>query len=146
MINLKDSRRERILAARSSGPESSPRAITTPDEEREHDPTKSSDSTHEKAAVAGAKRPFEADGNTSQGPSTRAKTEAGPSMAEAGPSAIKVIAKPHRPQDLPDNEVLLVVPPIPKSLYEELTDDSLTEPESSENERDIRKVEMKASN
>ena len=90
------------------------------------------------ATVAGAKRPFEADGNTSESPSTRAKTE-------EGPSTLKLIAKPLRPEHLPD-EVLLVVPPMPKSLYEELTDSSLTEPESSENERDIRKAEMKASN
>ncbi|KAN0138011.1 hypothetical protein V8E53_004182 [Lactarius tabidus] len=147
VITLKDSCRERISAARSScpGPESSPRAITGTNGERERDP-KSSSSTRETTSVAGAKRPFEDDDNTSEGPSTRTKTEAGASRAEAGPPALKVIAKPHKPQHLPENEVLVVVPPMPKSLYEELTDDSLTEPESSENERDIRKNEMKASN
>jgi hypothetical protein len=137
VINLKDSRREHISVAKSSVPKSSPQAITAPDEERKHDP-KRSNSPHETATVAGAKRPFEADDNTSEGPSTRAKTE-------AGPSTLKVIAKPLRPEHLPD-EVLLVVPPMLKSLYEDLSDDSLTEPESSENKRDIRKAEMKALN
>ena len=137
MIDLKDSRRERISVARSSVPESSPQAISTPDEERKQF-TGRSNSTHDTATVAGAKRPFEADGNTSESPSTRAKME-------EGPSTLKLIAKPLRPEHLPD-EVLLVVPPMPKSLYEELTDSSLTEPESSENEHDIRKAEMKASN
>jgi hypothetical protein len=137
VINLKDSRRERISVAKSSVPESSPQAITAPDKEHKHDP-KRSNSPHEMATVAGAKRPFEADDNTSEGPSTHTKTE-------AGLSTLKVIAKPLRPEHLPD-EVLLVVPPMPKSLYEDLSDDSLTEPESSENERDIQKAKMKASN
>jgi hypothetical protein len=137
VINLKDSRRERISVARLSVPKSSPQAITAPDEVRKHDP-KRSNSTHKMVTIAGAKRLFEADNNTSEGPSTCAKTE-------AGPSTLKVIAKPLRPEHLPD-EVLLVVPPMPKSLYDKLTDDSLTEPESSENERDIQKAEMKASN
>ena len=127
-----------MSAARSSVPDSSPQAVTASDERREREP-KSFNSTHDTATVAGAKRPFEADGDTSEGPSTRrAKTE-------AGPSTLKVIAEPIRPDHLPD-EVLLVVPPMPKSLYQDLTDDSLTEPESSENERDIRKLEIKSSN
>ena len=127
-----------MLVARSSVPNSSPQAVTASDERREREP-KSFNSTHDTATVAGAKRPFEADGDTSEGPSTRrAKTE-------AGPSTLKVIAEPIRPDHLPD-EVLLVVPPMPKSLYQDLTDDSLTEPESSENERDIRKLEIKSSN
>ena len=137
MINLRDSRRERISAARSSVPDSSPQAVTASDKRRERDP-KSLNSTHDTATVAGAKRPFEADGDTSEGPSTRAKTE-------AGSSTLKVIAEPIRPDHLPD-EVLLVVPLMPKSLYQDLTDDSLTEPESSENECDIRKLEIKSSN
>jgi hypothetical protein len=137
VINLKDSHRERILVAKSSVPKSSPQAITAPDEERKHDP-KHSNSPHETATVAGAKRPFEADDNTSEGPLMCTKTE-------VGPSTLKVIAKPLQPEHLPD-EVLLVVPPMLKSLYEDLSDDSLTEPESSENERDIQKAEMKALN
>jgi hypothetical protein len=147
VITLKDSRRECISAARSScpGPESSPQAITGTNGEREQDP-KSSSSTHKTTSVAGAKCPFKDDDNTSEGPSMRAKTEAGPSRAEAGPPALKVIAKLHKPQHLPENEVLVVVPPMLKSPYEELTDDSLTEPESSENEHNIQKNEMEASN
>ena len=127
-----------MSAARSSVPDSSPQAVTASDERREREP-KSLNSTHDTATIAGAKRPFEADGDTSEGPSTRcAKTE-------VGPSTLKVITEPIRPDHLPD-EVLLVVPPMPKSLYQDLTDDSLTEPESSENERDIRKLEIKSSN
>ena len=112
--------------------------VTASNERHEWEP-KSLNSTHDTATIAGAKHPFEADGNTSEGPSTCcAKTE-------VGPSTLKVIAEPIRPDHLPD-EVLLVVPPMPKSLYQDLTDDSLTEPESSENERDIRKLEIKSSN
>jgi len=75
-----------------------------------------------------------------EGPSKRARTDFG-----AGSSTIKVIGKPRY---VPINEPLLVLPPIPKSLYDELIsiDDNLdshtgstTEPESSEDERDIRK-------
>ena len=72
--------------ARSSVPESSPQAISTPDEERKQF-TGRSNSTHDTATVAGAKRPFEADGNTSESPLTRTKTE-------EGPSTLKLIAKP----------------------------------------------------
>ena len=127
-----------MSAARSSVPDSSPQAVTASDERREWEP-KSFNSTHDTATVAGAKCPFEADGDTSEGPSTRR------TKTEAGPSTLKVIAEPIRPDHLPD-EVLLVVPPMPKSLYQDLTDDSLTEPESSENERDIQKLEIKSSN
>ncbi|KAN0136529.1 hypothetical protein V8E53_005576 [Lactarius tabidus] len=98
VVTLKDSCRECILAARLScpGPESSPRATTSTNREHKQDP-KSLSSTCKMTSVAGAKCPFEDDNNTSEGPSMHAKTEAGPSRAEAGPPALKVIAKLHKP-------------------------------------------------
>ncbi len=61
---------------------------------------------------------------------------------EAGPSTIKATGVP---QFVPDSqEELLVLPPMPKSLFEELTtfhgdlDSSVTEPESSEDEARAR--------
>ncbi|KAH9177191.1 hypothetical protein EDB89DRAFT_2064809 [Lactarius sanguifluus] len=78
--------------------------------------------------VVGTKRPREASRNTT--PAKRAR------QPSAGPSSIKLKGKP---QYVPENEVLLVLPPMPRSLYNELTfddlDSSLTEPESSEDER-----------
>jgi hypothetical protein len=139
VITLKDSCKECISAASLSGPESSPQALT-----HEHVP-EGSNSTRKTASVAGAKCPFEAD-DKSEGSLMCAKTEAEPSSAEVGPSTLKVITKPYQPQHLPEGKILLVVPPMPKSLYDELTDNSLTEPKSSENEHKVRKIEMKASN
>ena len=81
--------------ARSSVPDSSPQVVTASDERREQEP-KSFNSTHDTATIAGAKCPFEADGDTSEGPLTcRAKTE-------AGPSTLKVITEPIQPDHLPD--------------------------------------------
>ncbi|KAF8261670.1 hypothetical protein EI94DRAFT_1809928 [Lactarius quietus] len=61
-----------------------------------------------------------------------------PAVLQAGLSTIKVSAVP---QYIPDSqEELLVLPPMPRSLFEELTtfpgdpDNSLTEPETSEDE------------
>ncbi|KAH8989011.1 hypothetical protein EDB86DRAFT_2831771 [Lactarius hatsudake] len=81
-------------------------------------------------AVTGTKRPREVSKDTTKGPVKRAR------QASAGPSTIKLKGKL---QYIPENEVLLVLPPMPKSLYNELTfnglDSSLTEPKSSEDER-----------
>ena len=140
MITLKDSRMERTLAARSSGSESSPGTITTPDGERERD--QKSNSTPE---TADTKCPHEADGDTSEGLSTRTKTEEGPSRAEAGPSALKVVTKPLRPQHLPGNKVLLVVPPCRRVYIRNSPANSLAGPEGSKDERDVRKIEQKPS-
>ncbi|KAF8264673.1 hypothetical protein EI94DRAFT_1805486 [Lactarius quietus] len=65
-----------------------------------------------------------------------------PAVPQAGPSTIKVSAVP---QYVPDSqEELLVLPPMPRSLFEELTmfpgdpDNSLTEPKTSEDEARAR--------
>src|SRR6266702_1897770 len=63
-------------------------------------------------------------------------------LMETGPSTIKATGVP---QFVPDSqEELLVLPPMPKSLFEELTtfhgdlDSSVTEPKSSEDEARAR--------
>ncbi|KAH9021908.1 hypothetical protein EDB85DRAFT_2152098 [Lactarius pseudohatsudake] len=82
-------------------------------------------------AVVGTKRPREASRDPT--PVKRAR------QPSAGPSTIKLKGKP---QYVPENEVLLVLPPMPRSLYNELTidnlDTSLTKPESSEDECAMR--------
>ncbi|KAH8981984.1 hypothetical protein EDB86DRAFT_2834591 [Lactarius hatsudake] len=88
------------------------------------------DGVADTSSLTGTKCPREVSKDTTKGPVKRAR------QASAGPSTIKLKGKP---QYIPENEVLLVLPPMPKSLYNELTfdglDSSLTEPESSEDER-----------
>ncbi|KAH9018883.1 hypothetical protein EDB85DRAFT_2154191 [Lactarius pseudohatsudake] len=108
---------------------SSSRAIRARDGDRAGKPKKSPDRRGVEA-VTSTKRPREVSKDMTEGPVKCAR------QASAGPSTIKLKGKP---QYVPENEVLLVLPPMPKSLHNELTfdglDSSLTEPESSEDER-----------
>ena len=141
VVNLQNSGRERRagMGSSTSPPKNTGTLARDGLGEREYDPqAKRLPPTRETNDVAGTKRPYEADVSVmpAEGDSKRART-----LAEAGPSSLKIVGKP---QYVPgsDKEVLLVLPPIPKSIYEELTDDSLTEPESSEGEREIRKRDL----
>lgn len=89
--------------------------------------------------VIGTKRPR----NTSGDRSTYSPAKRHATTEPGGSTRLKITGTP---QDVSNvQEELLVLPPIPKSLYDELTaspidlDSSVTEPESSEDERDGRK-------
>ena len=141
VVNLQNSSREHRVGMGSSTSPPKNTGMLARDGlgERKYDPqAKCLLPTHETNDIAGTKHPYEVDVSVmpAEGDSKRART-----LAEAGPSSLKIIGKP---QYVPgsDKEVLLVLPPIPKSIYEELTDDSLTEPESSEGEREIQKRDL----
>jgi hypothetical protein len=121
MIKFKNSFEERGAAVTSPG--SSSGTILARDGDRE-EPKKSSSTHGEIEVVTGTKRPSEIDSDKAEGPSKRARTEPGPSSVKA--------------KYAPDGQ-FVHLPPMPMSLYNEFTqpgdDNSLTEPESSEDER-----------